>query len=98
MEQNLRAYFILHIITIKCIKCMQARSHGVAWGGTPGQQDAILSPLLRIFPPSFYGCLIIVAAKERSPKILVEVSLGLCNIQESSIFSCRHFIHLIVIL
>ena len=25
MVQNLRAYFILYVITIKCIKCMQDR-------------------------------------------------------------------------
>ena len=25
MVQNLRAYFILHVITIKCIKCMQEK-------------------------------------------------------------------------
>ena len=25
MVQNLRAYFILYVITIKCIKCMQGK-------------------------------------------------------------------------
>ena len=44
----------------------------------------------------FYFCFIIVA-KQRSLKILVEINLGLCKIQENSIFSCIHFIHLIVI-
>ena len=43
----------------------------------------------------FYYCFIFVAM-ERS-KILVEINLGLCNIQGNSIFSCIHLMHLIVI-
>ena len=44
----------------------------------------------------FYCCFIFVA-KERFPKILVEINLGLCSIEENSIFSCIQFIHLVVI-
>ena len=69
--------------------------HGVA-NATPRQQDAILLPPLRIFL-QFFIVFIIVAAKERSPIILVEINLGLCNIQENSIFTCILFTHLIVI-
>ena len=54
--------------------------HGMA-NATPGQQDAILLPPQRVSLQFFYGCLIIVA-KERSPKILVEISLGLCTYME----------------
>ena len=80
----------------------QARSHGVVCGGkaTPGQMDG--NWMASFCPPEdflaiVYCSFIIVAAKERSPKILVKINLGLCNIQENSIFSCIHFIYLIVI-
>ena len=42
-------------------------------------------------------CSFVFLAKERSPKILVEINLGLCNLQENSIFSCIHSMPLIVI-
>ena len=77
--------------------------HGVA-NVTPGQQDTTFLPppenFLAIcyccFLLFFYDCFIIVA-KERSAKIVVEINLGLFNIQENSILSCINFIHLIVI-
>ena len=59
--------------------------HGVATA-TPGQQDAILLPPLRISLRFPYGCLIIVAAKERSPKILVEINVGLCTSKKFKLF------------
>ena len=37
-------------------------------------------------------CCFIIVAKKRSPKILVEINLSLCNIKENSILSCIHFI------
>ena len=72
--------------------------HGVATA-TPGQQDAIFLPPLRIFLQFFIVvfCCFILVAKESSAKSLVEINLGLCNIQENSVFSCIQFIHLIVI-
>ena len=62
--------------------------HGVATA-TAGQEDTIFLPLLRIFLQFFivvFCCFIFVAAKERSPKSLVEIHLGLYNIQENSVF------------
>ena len=44
----------------------------------------------------FYCCFIFVAM-EASPKLLVEINLGLCNIQGNSIFACIHLIHFILI-
>ena len=58
--------------------------HGVA-NATPGQQvTSLLSPFIFV-------------DKKRSPEILVEFNLDLCNIPESSLFSCTHIVHLIVI-
>ena len=56
-----------------------------------------LSATLENFLAMFYCSFIIVAAKERCPKLSVEINLSLYNIQENSIFSSTHFIHLIVI-
>ena len=72
--------------------------HGVATA-TPEQQDGIFLPPLRIFLQFFVVvfCYFIFVAKERSPKILVEINVGLCSLQENSVFSCIQFIHLIVI-
>ena len=64
--------------------------HGVALA-THGQLDATPENFLAIF----YYCFIFVAM-ERS-KILVDINLGLCNIQGNSIFSCIHLMHYIVI-
>ena len=72
--------------------------HGVA-NAPPGQQDANFLPPLIIFLQFFIVvfCCFVFVAKERSFKILVEISIGLYNIQEKSVFSCMQFIHLIVI-
>ena len=83
---------VTHYLERKVQAKTQARSHGVA-DATPGQQDTIS---LIIFLQFFYCCFIFVA-KERFPKILVEINLGLFNIQENLIFSCTHFRQLIVI-
>ena len=65
------------------------------WGGMGWQLPPLATRCHPFATPEdflaiFYCCFIIVAAKESSPKILVEINLGLCNIQESSIFSCIH--------
>ena len=52
-----------------------------------------LPPLGIFFRFSCY--FIIVVAKEKSPEIMDELNLGLCDILESLIFSCTHIIHLI---
>ena len=65
-------------------KC-HARATACHLFGTPGN-----------FLGIFY-CSFVFLAKERSPKILVEINLGLCSIQGHSIFSCIHLIHFIVI-
>ena len=72
--------------------------HGVATA-PPGQQDAIFLPPLRIFLQFFIVvfCCFIFVAMERSPKTLTEINVGLCSLQENSVFSCIQFIHLIVI-
>ena len=44
-----------------------------------------------------FCCCFIFVVKEKSPEILVELNLGLSDILESSIFSCTHIIHLIVL-
>ena len=72
----------------------QAYCHGVA-NAIPGQQDVSLLPPLGIFFAIVYCCKIV--DKERSPEILVQLKLGLSDILESSIFSCTHIVHLIVI-
>ena len=41
--------------------------------------------------------LVIFLAKDRSPENLAQLNLGVCDILESSIFSCTHIVHLIVI-
>ena len=41
-----------------------------------------------------YYCFIVVA-KEKSPEIMDELNLSLCDILGGSIFSCTHIIHLI---
>ena len=67
---------------------------------TPGQQDAIFLPPMRIFLQFFIVvfCCFIFVAKERSPNIVVEINLGLCKMQETSVFSWIEFIHLIVMM
>ena len=40
----------------------------------------------------FYCCLIFVD-NEKSPEILVQLKLGICDILESSNFSCTHIVH-----
>ena len=57
---------------------------GCQFFATPGNIFAI-----------FY-CFFIFLAKERSPEILVQLNLGLCDILEFSIFSCTNIVHLIV--
>ena len=87
------------IILLMIASFSQTRSHGVAWGGRCHPWATGCHPFAtpEDFLASFYCCFVFVAAKERSPKILVEINLGLCNIQENSIFSCIHFTHLIAI-
>ena len=61
----------------------QTRNYGVAWGGkfhpfaTGCHLCATPENFLAIFYCSF--CCFIFVAKERSPKILVEINLGLCT-------------------
>ena len=62
---------------------------------TPGQQGASFLPPLGIFFAILHCCFILVV-KERSPEIFVELNLGLCDIPESSIFSCTYIINLIM--
>ena len=69
--------------------------HGVA-NATYGQQGASFLAPLRTFSVILYCCFIF-RAKDRSPEMLAEINLGLCDILESSVFSCTHTIHLIVI-
>ena len=79
-------------------KRIQARSHGVAYGGkchlwAAGCQH--FATLGKCFA-NFYFYFIFVA-KERSPEILVELNLSLCDLIENSIISCTNIIYLIVI-
>ena len=71
----------------QCDAMKQARSHAVAWVAnvTPGQENAILLLPLRIFLQFFHGYFAVVA-KERSPKILVEINLGLCTYKKIQSF------------
>ena len=77
---------------------VQGRSHGLAWGGKfyPWTTGCHLFATPGKFFPTFYCCFIFVD-KERALAILVELNLGLCDILESSIFSCPHIIHLLMI-
>ena len=85
-----------HISHLESLKLLgQASSHGVA-NATPRQQDASFLPPLGIFFTMFYCCYVFVV-KEKS-EILVKLNLGLCDILESSIFSCTHIIHSIVMI
>ena len=75
------------------------RSVAMGWHGeanaTPGQQNATFLPPLGIFL-HFFNCCFIFVDNERS-EIVVQLNLGLCKILESSIFSCTHIVHVIVI-
>ena len=44
-------------------------------------------------PASYF----ISIAKDKSPDTLIELNLGLCMLLETSIVSCVHIIHLIVL-
>ena len=69
--------------------------HEVA-NATSRQQDPDLLQPPGIFLAIFYGCFILVD-KERSPGNFVHLNVGLCNILETSTFSCKHIAHLFVI-
>ena len=65
-----------------CLGCVHVMSVALGWHGvanaTPGQQNAIFVLPLRIFQQFFYRCFVFVA-KERYPRILVEINLcGKC--------------------
>ena len=55
----------------------------MGWQMPPGQEDVGCHPFAtpENFLANFYCCFIIVAAKERPPKILVQINLGFCNIK-----------------
>ena len=69
--------------------------HGVVFG-TPGQQDASFFATPDTFVAIVYCCSIFLD-KERSPNILIGLNLGLCEILETSIFSCTQIIYSIVL-
>ena len=75
----------------------QVRSHG--WhrvvNATSKQQGVSLLPPQGVFLQLFLLLLFLVA-KERFPKIVVELNVGHCVTLESSIFSCTYIIHLIL--
>ena len=74
-----------------------ARSQGVTWGGKldPSTTGYQLFATHGNFLVMFYCCCIFLP-KERSPEMLVELNLGLCDILASSIFSYKHIVNLIV--
>ena len=76
----------------------QARSHGVAWSDKcqPGATWCQLFATPGNFFAIVYCCFILVAAKERSPEIVFELSIGLYDTLERSIFSSMHVNNLIV--
>ena len=59
---------------------------------TSGQQNASPGELFTTF-----HCCFTFVDRERSPEILVQLNLGLCDILESSISSCTHIVHWIAI-
>ena len=65
----------------------QARRHGMVWGGNchPWVRGYHLFATPENFLAIFYCCFIFVA-KERFPKVLVQINLGLYSILENSIF------------
>jgi len=69
--------------------------HGVA-NATPWATGSQLFATPKSFVCNFYCCLMFVH-KKRFPEIFVQLNLGLCDILESSIFSCTHIVNLIVI-
>ena len=60
---------------------VEVRSDGVAWGGKyhPWATECHLFATPENFLAICYCCFVFVAAKERYPKILVEIYLGLCK-------------------
>ena len=62
---------------------------------TPEQQDASFLPPLGTLLQCFIYLYLLV--KVKSLQILAELNLGLSDILQSSIFSCTHIIHLILI-
>ena len=75
------------------VSAHQARSKGVAWSGRghPWATGCHLFATPRNFLAIFYCCFTFVAAKERSPETLLELSLSSCDILENSIFLLTHF-------
>ena len=69
--------------------------HGVT-NATPEQHDASFLPPPGDFLEILYCCFFF-ATRRGSPDISVELNLGLVDVPVSSIFSCTHIIHLIVI-
>ena len=81
----------------------QARSTWVAWAGMGWQMPPLGNRMQAFCHPwesflHFFYCCYILVAKEKSPEILVELNLGVCDILESSIFSCTHIIYSIVMI
>ena len=93
---------ILAILALRCpkyrLRILQAHSNGVAWDGTcsPWATGCQLFATLGNFVEMFYYYFI-VEVKEKSPNSLVDLNFGLCDLQESSLFSCTRIIHLILI-
>ena len=81
-----------------CWSTLESFCTAVAWGGAnaPWATGCHLFATPENFLAIFYCCFIFVAMK-KSPNILVEVNLGLCNIQGNSIFSRIHLIHFILV-
>ena len=67
----------------------------MGWQLPPLSNRLLVFATLGIFFHFSCYCIIVVA-KEKSPEVMVELNLGLCDILESSIFSYTHIVHLIV--
>ena len=101
MNMSMNIYIYMYVCMYEYTKDVieegRGTCHGLACGAksTPGQQDASFLPPHGFF--AIFYCCFIFLHKKRSPEILVQLNLGLCDILESSIFSCTHIVHLIVI-
>jgi len=95
-QAHLQYIILINLSHYYMYSCLVCRPVAMGWQMLP--LDSGMPAFCQhweLFP--LFCCCFICAAKERSREILVELNLHLCGILESSIFSCTHIIHSIVI-
>ena len=93
--------FLLNILLSRVFDCICSHKTRPVLMGWNGREMPPLGDRMPVFchPSEFFAvfcCCFTFAAKERS-EVLAELSLGLCDIRGSSIFSSTRTVHLLVI-